>query len=61
MRVAISALPEAVQAQVTGNRARVSYGDPARPTVITVACDDGELILFAERAYEHADLARALG
>lgn len=60
MRVAISALPEGVEAQVNGNRALVSYGDPEAPTVVSVAHEDGELILFPDRSYKQSDLAKAL-
>lgn len=61
MRVALAALPAGVQAEVTGNRALVSYGDPEAPTVVSVAHEGGDLILFPERSYKHSDLVRALG
>lgn len=61
MRVQIDSLPEEVQATVEGKRAEVSYGDPERPSVVRVAVDDGDLILFPDRSYRHEDLARALG
>lgn len=61
MRVAIGALPAGVQAEVTGNRALVSYGDLDAPTVVSVAHDDGDLILFPDRSYKHSDLVKALG
>lgn len=61
MRVAISALPNGVEAEVDGNRARVSYGDPEAPTVISVATDGTDLILFPDRAYKHADLVKVIG
>ena len=61
MRTAVDALPDGVEAEVTGNRALVSYGDPEAPTVVSVAHDDGDLILFPDRSYKHSDLAKALG
>ena len=61
MRVAIDALPEGVQAQVEGKRAFVSYGDPEAPTVVSVATDGTDLILFPDRSYKQDDLAKALG
>ena len=61
MRVAVDSLPEGVQADVDGNRAVVSYGDPDAPTVVSVAHDDGDLILFPDRSYKHTDLVKALG
>ena len=61
VRVAVEALPAGAEAQVTGNRARVSYGDTEAPTVVSVAVEDGELILFPDRSYKHSDLVRALG
>lgn len=61
MRIALAALPAGVQAEVDGNRARVSYGDEEAPTVVSVAHEDGELILFPDRSYKHSDLVRALG
>lgn len=53
-------LPAGVEAQVDGNRALVSYGDPKAPTVVSVAHEDGELILFPDRSYKQSDLAKAL-
>lgn len=61
MRVALNALPDAVQAQVDGSRAVVTYGDPEAPTVLIVATDGTDLILFPDRSYKHSDLAKALG
>jgi hypothetical protein len=61
VRVALDALPEGVQAQVEGLLAVVTYGDPEAPTVVSVAVSDGDLILFPERSYKHADLAKAIG
>ena len=61
MRIALGALPEGVEAQVEGNRALVSYGNPEAPTVVSVACEEGVLILFPDRSYKHSDLAKALG
>ena len=61
MRIAVEALPEGVQAQVDGKRAVVSYGDPEAPTVVSVAVEDGDLILFPDRSYKHSDLVKALG
>lgn len=57
----MSALPVDVQAEVTGNRALVSYGDPDAPTVVSVAVEDGDMILFPDRSYKHSDLVKALG
>lgn len=61
MRIAVDAIPEGVEAEVIGNRALVSYGDPEAPTVVSVAVDEGDLILFPDRSYKHSDLAKALG
>lgn len=61
MRIALDALPEGVEAEVTGNRATVTHGDPEAPTVVSVAHSAGVLILFPERSYKHADLATVLG
>lgn len=61
MRIALNALPEGVQAEVTGNRATVTHGDAEAPTVVTVATDGTYLILFPDRSYKHADLATVLG
>ena len=61
MKVALASLPAGVQAQVTGNRAVVSYGDPEAPTVVSAAVDGASLILFPDRSYKHSDLVRALG
>ena len=61
MRIALDALPEGVEAVVTGNRATVTHGDPEAPTVVTVATDGTNLILFPDRSYKHADLATVLG
>jgi hypothetical protein len=61
VRVAVDALPNGVEAQVEGKRAVVSYGDPEAPTVVSVAVDEGDLILFPDRSYKHSDLAKALG
>lgn len=61
MRIAVAALPEGVQAQVDGKRAVVSYGDPEAPTVVSVAVEGADLILFPDRSYKHDDLAKALG
>jgi len=61
VKIALDALPEGVEAQVNGNRATVTYGDAQAPTVVFVATDGTDLILFPERSYEHADLATALG
>lgn len=61
MRIAIEALPEGVEAQVDGKRAVVSYGDPEAPTVVSVATDGTDLILFPDRSYKQDDLAKILG
>lgn len=61
MRIAVSALPPGFVAEVTGNRALVSYGDQEAPTVVSVAVSDGELTLFPDRSYKHDDLVKALG
>lgn len=61
MRVALEALPAGVQAEVDGKRAVVSYGDPEAPTVVSVATDGTDLILFPDRSYKQDDLAKALG
>lgn len=61
MRIAIEALPEGVQAQVDGKRAVVSYGDPEAPTVVSVATDGTDLILFPDRSYKQDELAKVLG
>ena len=61
MRIALDALPEGAQAQVEGKRAVVTYGDPEAPTVVSVATDGTDLILFPERSYKQEDLAKALG
>lgn len=61
MRIALDALPDGVEAQVEGKRAVVSYGDPEAPTVISVATDGTDLILFPDRSYKQEDLAKALG
>lgn len=39
----------------------VSYGDPEAPTVVSVAHEDGDLIMFPGRSYKHSDLVKALG
>lgn len=61
MRIALEALPDGVEAQVEGKRAVVSYGDPEAPTVLVVATDGTDLILFPDRSYKQEDLAKALG
>lgn len=61
MRIAIAALPEGYGAQVDGKRADVTYGDPAAPTAVRVATDGTDLILFPDRSYKQAELARLLG
>lgn len=61
MRIALDALPSGVEAQVEGKRAVVSYGDPEVPTVVSVATDGTDLILFPDRSYKQEDLAKALG
>jgi len=61
VRIALNELPEGVQAEVEGDRAVVTYGDPEAPTVVSVAHEDGVLILFPARSYKQADLAKALG
>lgn len=61
MRIAVEALPEGVQAQVDGKRAVVSYGDPEAPTVVSVATDGTDLILFPDRSYKQDELAKVLG
>jgi hypothetical protein len=61
VRIALEALPDGVVAQVEGKRAVVSYGDPEAPTVISVATDGTDLILFPDRSYKQEDLAKALG
>lgn len=61
MRIAVAALPAGAQAEVAGNRALVSYGDPDAPTVVSVAVEAGDLILFPDRSYKHSDLVKALG
>jgi hypothetical protein len=61
MRIALDALPGGVEAQVDGKRAIVSYGDPDAPTVVSVATDGADLILFPDRSYKQEDLAKALG
>lgn len=61
MRIALEALPSGVEAQVDGKRAVVSYGDPEAPTVVVVATDGTDLILFPDRSYKQEDLAKALG
>ena len=61
MRIALEALPEGVQAEVDGNRAVISYGDPEAPTRVSVAVKDEAAVLFPSRSYKHADLVKALG
>jgi hypothetical protein len=61
MRIALDALPDGVEAQVDGKRAAVTYGDPEAPTVVVVATDGTDLILFPDRSYKQEDLAKALG
>jgi len=61
MRVALDALPGGVEAQVEGKRAIVSYGNSDAPTVVSVATDGANLILFPDRSYKQEDLAKALG
>lgn len=61
MRIELEALPEGLEAQVEGNRAMVTYGDPEAPTALRIATDGAALILFPERAYKHDDLVKALG
>lgn len=61
MKIALAALPPGFTAEVTGNRALVSYGDPEAPVVVSVAVSDGEMILFPDRSYKHDDLVKALG
>jgi hypothetical protein len=61
VRIALEALPDGVGAQVEGKRAVVSYGDPEAPTVVVVATDGTDLILFPDRSYKQEDLAKALG
>jgi hypothetical protein len=61
VRVAIGSLPEAVQAQVAGDRAVVTHGPEGASVSVSVAVDDGHLILFPERSYKHDDLVKALG
>jgi hypothetical protein len=61
VRIALEALPEGYSAQVEGKRADVAYGDPEAPTVIRVATDGTDLILFPDRSYKQAELAKRLG
>lgn len=61
MRIAIADLPEGFTATVDDKRADVSFGDPLAPTVVRVATDGADLILFPDRAYKQAELARLLG
>lgn len=61
MRIALEALPAGFEAEVDGARATLTYGDPDAPTVITVATDGTDLILFPDRTYKHSDLVKALG
>lgn len=61
MRIALDALPEGYTAEVDGKRAVVSYGDPESPTLVSVAVNGSDLILFPDRSYKHEALAQGLG
>lgn len=61
MKIALAALPEGYSAQVDGKRADVTYGSEDAPTVVRVATDGTDLILFPDRSYKQAELARLLG
>lgn len=59
--MALNALPEGYSVQVEGKRADVAFGPEDAPTVVRVATDGTELILFPDRSYKQAELARLLG
>ena len=61
VRIAIEALPEGYSAEVEGKRATVSYGPVDAPVCLRVATDGTDLILFPDRSYKQAELARLLG
>lgn len=61
MRLAIADLPEGYSAEVVDKRADVSFGDRQSPTVIRVATDGTDLILFPDRHYLQEELAKRLG
>lgn len=60
-RLALDALPEGYSAVIEGKRADVSYGDPEAPTVVRVATDGTDLILFPDRSYKQDELVKILG
>jgi hypothetical protein len=61
VRIALADLPAEFSAEVEGKRAEVAFGDPEAPTVIRVATDGTDLILFPDRSYKQAELAKRLG
>lgn len=61
MKIPIATLPEGCSAQVDGKRADVTYGPEDAPVTLRVATDGDNLILFPDRSYKQAELARLLG
>ena len=61
MKIAIAELPAGYSATVDDKRADVSFGDPQNPTIIRVATDGTDLILFPDRHYLQEELAKRLG
>jgi hypothetical protein len=58
--MAINAAPEGYAVTVDGKRAEVSFGPADDRTSITVAVEGDDLILFPDRSYKQAELARLL-